>query len=58
MIRWIYSPPVQYYHGCAWGLVKDYGRRITEVSGKKDKRCATKHAEVGSVEYVEYCKAV
>ena len=45
-------------HGLAWGLVKDCGRRITEVAGKKGKRCATKHAEVGSVKYVEYCKGV
>ena len=30
----------------------------TEVAGKKDKRCATKHAEVSSVKYVEYCKDV
>ena len=34
----------------------DYGRRITEVAGKKDKRCATNHAEVCTVKYVEYCK--
>ena len=57
-IPWIYSPSVQYYHGRAWRLVKNYGRRTTDVSGKKYKRCAPKHAEVSSVKYVEYCKDV
>ena len=55
-ISWIYSPAVQYCYGRAWRLVKDYGRRITEAAGEEDKRCATKHAEVCSVKYVEYCK--
>ena len=37
-IHLIYSPPVQHYHGRAWRLVKDYGRRIMEVApGKKTK---------------------
>ena len=49
---------IQYCHERAWRLVKDYGRRITEVAGEKDKRYATRHAEVCSVKYVEYCKDV
>lgn len=53
-VPWIYIPAAQYYHGRAW--VNDYGRGITEVVGKKDKRCTTKHAEVRSVEYVEHCE--
>ena len=38
--------------------LQDYGRRITEVAGKKDKRCASEHAAVCSAKYVEYCKDV
>ena len=37
-IPWIYSPVVQYYHGRAWRLVKDYGRTIKEVAGKKGQK--------------------
>jgi len=51
-IAWIYGPPVQYYHGLVWRLVKDYRRRITEVAENKGKRCAPKHAEVCSVKYI------
>ena len=32
--------------------------RTTFVAGENDKRCATKHAEISSVKYVEYCKDV
>ena len=27
---------------------------LWKLLGKKDKRCATKHAEISSVKYVEY----
>ena len=39
-----------------WSRTMEEGLR--KLLGKKDKRCATKHAEVGSVKYVEYCKGV
>ena len=54
----IYNAPVQCYRGRAWRLVKNYRRRTTYVAGENDKRCATKHAEISSVKYVEYCKDV
>ena len=31
---------------------------LQKLLGKKDKRCARKHAEVCSVKYVEYCRDV
>ena len=31
---------------------------LRKLLGKKDERCVTKHAGVGSVKYVEYCKDV
>ena len=58
-ISWIYSPAVQYYHGRAWRLVKDYGRKVTEATGEKDKSVLRNmQKSVVSSNYVEYCKDV